>query len=58
MLHLWGLYTVVNHDGRNGTAPDHLVWSAAHPKSRCLVHAVRDRAFFAWAAWSLGFGMG
>ena len=37
---------VVNHDGRNGTAPDPLVWSAgAHPKRRRLVHAVRDRAF-------------
>ena len=38
--------TVVNHDGRDGTAPDPLVWSAgAHPKRRRLVHAVRDRAF-------------
>ena len=37
---------VVNHDGRDGTAPDPLVWSAgAHPKRRRLVHAVRDRAF-------------
>ena len=37
---------VVNHDGRDGTAPDPLVWSAgAHPKRRPLVHAVRDRAF-------------
>ena len=37
---------VVNHDGRDGTAPDPLVWSAgAHPKGRRLVHAVRDRAF-------------
>ena len=36
---------VVNHDGRDGTAPDPLVWSAgAHPKRR-LVHAVRDQAF-------------
>ena len=50
---------VVNHDGRDGTAPDPLVWSAGtRPKRRRLVHAVRDRAFFAWAAWSLGFGMG
>ena len=49
---------VVNHDGRDGTAPDPLVWSAgALPKRRRLVHAVRDRAFFAWAAWYLGFGM-
>ena len=39
---------VVNHDGRDGTAPDPLVWSAgAPPKSRTLVHAVRDWAFFA-----------
>ena len=38
--------TVVNHDGRDGTAPDPLVWSAgARPKRRRLVHAVRDRAF-------------
>ena len=37
---------VVNHDGRDGTAPDPLVWSAgALPKRRWLVHAVRDRAF-------------
>ena len=37
---------VVNHDGRDGTAPDPLVWSAgAHPKKRRLVRAVRDRAF-------------
>ena len=37
---------VVNHDGRDGTAPDPLVWSAgALPKRRGLVHAVRDRAF-------------
>ena len=37
---------MVNHDGRDGTAPDPLVWSAgAHPKRRRLVHAVRDRAF-------------
>ena len=37
---------VVNHDGRDGTAPDPLVWSAgALPKRRRLVHAVRDRAF-------------
>ena len=37
---------VVNHDGRDGTAPDPLVWSAgALPKGRRLVHAVRDRAF-------------
>ena len=41
------LRAVVNHDGRDGTAPDPLVWSAgAHPKRRRLVHAVRDRAFF------------
>ena len=37
---------VVNHDGRDGTAPDPLVWSAvACPERRRLVHAVRDRAF-------------
>ena len=37
---------VVNHDGRDGTVLDPLIWSAgARPKRRCLVHAVRDRAF-------------
>ena len=32
---------VVNHDGRNGTAPDPTVWSAGTPKWHRLVHAVR-----------------
>ena len=37
---------VVNHDCRDGTAPDPLVWSAGPlPKRRRLVHAVRDRVF-------------
>ena len=37
---------VVNHDGRGGTAPDPLVWSAgAHPQRRRLVHEVRNRLF-------------
>ena len=37
---------VVNHDGRDGTAPDPLFWSAgALPERRRLVHAVRDLAF-------------
>ena len=37
---------VVNHDGRDGTAPDPLVWSAdTLSKRRRLLHAVRDRAF-------------
>ena len=41
---------VVNHDGLGGTAPDPLVWSAgALHKRRRLVHAVRDRFFFARA---------
>ena len=36
---------VVNHDNREGTAPDPLVWSAsALPKRRRLVHAVRNCA--------------
>ena len=35
---------VVNHDDRDGTAPDSMVWSAgALPKRHRLVHAVRDR---------------
>ena len=37
---------VVNHDGRDGTDPDPLVWSAGTlPKRRRLVHAIRGRAF-------------
>ena len=45
---------VVNHDGRDGTAPDPTVWSAgAHPKRRHLVHAVRGPGLFARATWSL-----
>ena len=37
---------VVNHDDRNGVAPDPLVWSAgARPKRRRLLYAIRDRAF-------------
>ena len=37
---------VVSHDGREGTAPDPMVWSAgALSKRRRLVHAVRDQAF-------------
>ena len=49
---------VVNHDGRDVTAPDPLVWSAgALPKRRRLVHAVRDRAFLAWTTWCLAFAM-
>ena len=37
--------TVVNHDGRNGAAPDPMVWSAgALLKRRRLVHAVRNLA--------------
>ena len=46
--------TVVNHDGRSGTAPDPLVWSAgALHKRRRLVPAVRDLCIFAWASWYL-----
>ena len=37
---------VVNHDGVAGTALDPMVWSVGGaPKSRRVVHAVRDRAF-------------
>ena len=44
---------VANHVGGDGTAPDPLIWSAdALPERRRIVHAVRDRAFFAWV-----FGM-
>ena len=51
IVHLHGFFiaisrAVVNHDGRDGTAPDPLVWSSgAYPKRRRLVHAVRDLAF-------------
>ena len=42
--------TVVDHLDGGGTPPDLLVWSAgALPKRRRVVHAVRDRAFFAWS---------
>ena len=48
-LHRFSLLFLVewsNHDGRDGTAPDPLVWSAgALPMRRRLVHAVRDQAF-------------
>ena len=38
--------SAVNHDGRDGTASDPMVWSAgALPKRRRLVHAVRDWVF-------------
>ena len=49
---------VANHDGRDGTAPDPLVWSAgALLWRRRLVHAVRDRAFLPGppGIWDLGW---
>ena len=50
---------LVDHEDGGGTAPDPLVWSAgALPKRRRLAHAVRDRAFFAWAAGHLGLCSG
>ena len=36
----------------------HLYGLLVISKRRRLAHAVRDRFFFAWAAWYLGFGMG
>ena len=49
---------VVNHDGRDGTAPDPLVWSAgALSKRRRLVHAVRDQAFLPGHPGNLALGM-
>ena len=49
---------MVNHNGRDGTAPDPLVWSAgALPKRRRLVHAVRDRAFLPGPP-AIGLGVG
>ena len=50
---------VVNHDGKDGTALDPLVWSVgAHPKRRRLVHAVRNHAFLPGPAgiWDGGLG--
>ena len=46
---------VVNHDGRDGTAPNPLVWPAgAPPKRRRVIHAVRDRVMPGPPAiWSL-----
>ena len=44
--------SVVNLDGRGGTAPDPLVWSAG-TGSCCL-----GSGLFAQAAWYLGFGVG
>ena len=45
---------VVNHDGREGTAPDPLVWSAgARPKRRRLVHAVRNHLVFGMGVGSI-----
>ena len=45
--------TAVHHDGGEGTAPDHLVWSAgAVPKRRRLVHAVRNLASVGCSVWS------
>ena len=49
---------VVNHDGREGLAPDPLVWSAgALPKRRRLGSCGSGSGFFAWASWYLAFGM-
>ena len=50
---------VVNHDGRDGTAPDPLVWSAgAHPKEASSGSCGSGQGLFARATWYLGFGMG
>ena len=50
---------VVNHDGKDGTAPDPLVWSAgAHPKRRRLGSCGSDTSLLAWATWYLGWGLG
>ena len=50
---------VVNHDGREGIAPDPLVLSAgALSKRRRLVHAVRNRAFLPGPSWYWGLWLG
>ena len=50
---------VVNHDGRDGTAPDPLVWSAgALPKRRRPGSCGSGQGSLVWAAWYLGFGVG
>ena len=49
---------MVNHDGRDGVAPDPLVWSAsARPRRRRLLYAIRDRAFLPGppGIWDLGW---
>ena len=49
----------VNHDDRDGSAPDPLVWSAgALPKRRRVVHRGSGSGIAARATWYLGFGMG
>ena len=49
---------VVNHDGRGGTAPDPLVWSAgALHKRRRLGSCGSGPVFFARATWYLALGL-
>ena len=46
---------VVNHDGKGGTAPDPMIWSAgAHPEEASAGSCSSGPGFFAWATWSLG----
>ena len=50
---------VVNQDGRDGTAPGPLVWSAgARPKRASFGSCCSGSGVSAWAAWHLGFGVG
>ena len=50
---------MVNYYGRDGTAPDPLVWSAgALPKRRRLVSGGSGSGFFARATWYLGVRSG
>ena len=49
---------VVIHDGRDGSTPDPIVWSAGTPPiRRRLVHCGSGQSFLAWAAWYWGFGV-
>ena len=46
---------VVNHDGRDGTAPDSWVWSAGALQEAWVGSCSSGPLFSAWASWCLGF---
>ena len=49
---------VVTHDGRDGLAPDPLVWSAGALQEASAGSCSSGLGFSPLAAWYLGFGMG